>query len=112
MEFDHAPKIDRAEHIDIMQEKWRVCFARSVRLLKEPGGFLEASSGVEQGCFARHFDVHAETIVRLQVLEDHLGMVMNGDYHFADSNTSQAGKRDLKQGSAVHLNQRFRTIIG
>ena len=71
----HSLHIDRAYDVDIMQdERLRVW---SARWKKKPACFFQASSGVEQGLFAGNLDVHPEVIVLPQILNDHVGEVVD-----------------------------------
>src|SRR5207247_2152541 len=98
MELDHAPEIDGADDIDVVQNER---LSQAIRILeKEPTGSFQASACIEQDLLAGNFDAHAEVIVRPQIIENHAGQVMHIDDHFADSEGSQAGERDLQQGAA------------
>ena len=66
--FSHAMKIDRADHIHIVQDERS--FERVGTLEKKPGGFFQAAAGVEQDFFARDFNAHAEIIVGFQVVDE------------------------------------------
>src|SRR5208282_1239845 len=110
MKLHHAPEVNRAEDIDIVQDEG---LFRAVGILdKEMRGLFQAAAGIEQRLLARDFNTHAEVVVRYQVLHNHVGEVMNVDYYLANSEAAQAGERDLEQRAAVDFDQRFGTIVG
>ncbi len=55
--------------------------------------------------------MHAEIVVRLQILHNHVGEVMNIDDYFCDSRGAEARKSDLEQGVAGDFDQRLRAIV-
>src|SRR5437879_4347053 len=86
----HPSQINRADDVDVVQNEWP-------RLItKEISGLLQATAGVEQNLFARDFDAHAEIIVLLQILQNHVGKVMRIDDHFDDSKSPQAEESDFQ----------------
>src|SRR5208282_286424 len=98
MKLHHAPEVDRAEDIDVVHNEG---FFRTSGILdrttnKEMSGLFQATAGVEQYVLTRDFNAHLETVVRLQVLLNHVGEVVDVDYHLADSKFAQARKRDLQ----------------
>ena len=87
MKLHHAPEINRADDIDIVQNER---LFRAVGILEEKiGGLFQSAAGVEQDLFARDFNTHAEVIVRFQILDNHVGEVMDVDDHFADSESAR-----------------------
>ena len=60
VKLHHAPKIDRADHIDIVQNEW--LFRMSGILEKKPAGLFQAAAGVEQDVLARDLNSHAEVV--------------------------------------------------
>src|SRR5579864_580502 len=79
---------------------------------KEPCSFFEPAAGVEQEVFARDLNTHAEIVLLLQIINYHVGKVMQVDDHFADSKLLEAAKRDLEQRVSGHFHQGFRAIVG
>src|ERR1035441_2371478 len=71
---DHAPKIDGADDIDVMQNEGLL--QPPAGLKKERRGFLQAAAGVEQDFLARNLNPHPEVIVGFQILDNHLRVMM------------------------------------
>ena len=80
VEAHHAGEIDGAEDVDVVDEEGLV-FGAAV-FEKEPCGFFEAAAGVEQDVFAGDFNAHAEVLVGLKVVDDHVGEMMDIENHF------------------------------
>src|SRR5208283_5717698 len=103
MKLHHTPEINRAEDIDIVHKEW---FFRAAGISdKEVRRLPQAAAGVEQHVLARDFNAHSEVGVRFQVLQNHVGEVVNVDDHLVDSEAAQAGKRDLQQRAAIDFDQ-------
>ena len=63
---------------------------------EEPGGFFQTAAGVEQEIvFARDFDAHVEVVFGFQVVDDHIGEVVDVDDDFVDTEGTQARERDF-----------------
>src|SRR5438105_13023113 len=101
MKFDHAPEIDRADHIDIVHKE-RLSAPRRI-LKKKIRGFLQPAAGVEQHLLARHLNPHAEVIIRLQTLDNHVRKVMYVDDHLANTKGSQARESYFQERAAGNL---------
>src|SRR3984893_11277056 len=112
VKLHHAPEIDRAEDIDIMQNERRFLPGMPTRILEKPSGFFQATSGVKQLLLARDFDAHAEVVVLFQVVNHHVGKVMDIDNDVVNPKFAQARERDLEQRAAMDFDQRFGTMVG
>ena len=110
VELHHAPEINRAEDVDIVQNE-RLFGAAGI-LEKKASGFLQAAAGVQQDLLARNFNAHAEVIVAPQIGDDHIGKVMHVDNHFANPKGVQTRERDLQHGAAGDFYQRLGAIVG
>src|SRR5208282_30365 len=92
MKLHHAAQINRAENIDVVHEEgfFRMagCIARTAE--KEMSGLFQSPAGIEQRILARDFNVHAEIVIFLQVLHNHVGKVMNIDDYLANPKAAQA----------------------
>ena len=107
---DHARKIDGAEDIDVVDdERLLRAFAG---FQEKPGGFLEATAGIEQDLLAGDFNTHAEVAIGLEVIEDFVGEVMDIENDFADAEGTQAAEGELKESTAGDGDQRFGAFIG
>ncbi len=82
-------EIDGADDVDVVEEEGIVEAAGIVE--EKPGGFFEAAAGVEQDFFAGDFDAHAEVFVGFQVVDDHVGEVVDVDDDFGDAEGAEAG---------------------
>ena len=67
VKLHHAPQIDRADDIDIVQNE-RLFASRTLK--KKMRGLFQAAAGIEQDLFARDFNPHAEIVVRLQIIDE------------------------------------------
>jgi hypothetical protein len=126
VELEHAADVDGADDIDIVQEKglrkrvasgeWRVASGewRVASIFQEkPGGFFEAAAGVQQEIvFAGDFDAHAEIVVGFQVVDNHVGEVMDVDDDFADPKGAQAGESDFEQCAASDFDEGLGARVG
>ena len=82
-------------------------------LKEEPLGLLQSAASVEQDIvFARDLDAHAEVVVLLQVVDDHVGEVMHVDDHFPDSEGGEAAKGNFQQRVSGDFHQGLGTIVG
>src|SRR5882762_2538316 len=105
MNLHHAPEVNRADDIDIVQNKRLV---KTVGTLKEKiGGLFKAAARVEQDLLARDFNTHAEIVVRFEIFKNHVSEVMHVDDHLANPKGAQARERDFEQRSAGDFHQRF-----
>src|SRR6266404_2181239 len=90
----HPAKIDRADHIDVVQDEW---FVRGAGISqKEIRRFFQAAASVEQFLFARDFNPHAEVVIGLQEFQNHVRKVMDVNEYVADSKRQQSGECDVK----------------
>src|SRR5947207_5537806 len=89
-----------------MQDEWIGSVAQ------KPGSFLQAAAGIKQHVFARDFQVHAETGVCLEVINNHFGEVVNVNDDVSNAKRTQAGERDLKKRAAADLNESLGSSIG
>jgi len=120
VELEHAGEVDRADHIDVVEEEGLVHLsgigAAGIGgggiLKKEPAGFLEAATGVEQDFFAGDFEAHAEIVVGFQVVGNHVRKVMDIDDDFGDAEGAQAGEGDFEQGATGNLDKGFGSSVG
>src|SRR5690242_3215261 len=79
MELQHAMKVDGADDVDVMEKEGLGRRVASI-FQKEPRAFFEAAAGVKQEVvFARDFDAHAEIVVRLEVVDDHVSEMIDVD---------------------------------
>src|SRR5271157_4056944 len=110
VKLHHAPEIDGADDIDIVQKEW---FREPAGIFeKKPRSLLQAAARVEQDLLARDLYAHAEVIVSFQIIDDHVGEVMHVDDHLADPAGAQAGECDLQQGAAGDFHERLGAIVG
>src|SRR5271157_2164964 len=98
VEPHHAPEIDGAEDIDVVQNKGFLQTPAGPK--KEMRGLLQAAAGVKQLLLARDFNAHAEVIVGLQVIDDHLRVVMRVDNRLVYAKGAQTQERNLQQRAA------------
>src|SRR5258707_1181702 len=106
-------EIARAENIDVVHNNGLFTARIGTAGIpdKEMSGFFQSAASVEQVLFARNFDAYTEVVVRFQVLHNHVGEVMDVDYHLANAKVVQASEGDLKQRAAVNFAQRFGAIV-
>src|SRR5439155_17478132 len=103
VELQHAAEIDVADDVDVVKEKGLVHLigvatfgvAGGGIFEEKPGGFFQAAAGVQQNVFAGDFDAHAEVVVGFQVLDDHVGEVVDVDDDFGDAEGAQAGESEV-----------------
>jgi hypothetical protein len=110
MEVEHAPEINRADDINVMQKE-RLCEAIEV-FAKKISGLFQPATRVEQYLLARNPDVHTKVSVSREVIFDHLRKVVDVDDHVHDVEGSQPSQGDLKQRSTGNFHQSFRPVIG
>ena len=80
---------------------------------EKPGGFFQAATGVQQEIvFAGDFDAHAEIVVGFQVVDNHVGEVMDVDDDFGDAEGAQAGESDFEQRAAIDFDERLGASVG
>src|SRR5713101_5826935 len=95
VESEHAYEIDVADDVDVVQEERLI---QTAGILEEkPGGFFQAAAGVEQEILAGDFDAHAKVGAGLQIIDNHVGEVMDVDNHFSDAKGAQPGEGDFEQ---------------
>jgi len=83
MNLRHAPEVNRADDIDIVQNKR---FVKTLGVLKKKvGGLFKATARVEQDLLARDFNTQAEIVVRFEILKNHVGEVMHVNDHLANA---------------------------
>jgi hypothetical protein len=73
---------------------------------------LDAAAGVEQDLFVRDLDLHAEIVLRTQILGDQIREVMSIDDDFVNAEVAEAHECELKHGSAGNFNQCLGAIVG
>ena len=112
MELQHAMKVDGADDVDVMENEGLGRRVASI-FQKEPRAFFEAAAGVKQEVvFARDFDAHAEIVVRLEVVDDHVSEMIDVDDDFADAKGAQARESDFEERAAMDLHQGFGAGVG
>ncbi len=109
MKAHHAPQVDRADDIDVVQDKGLFVTPAG---RKEMRGILQAAAGVQQLLLARDFNPHAEVIVGPQVIGDHPGVVVRVDDHLAHAKRTQAAEGNLQQSAAGNGDQRLGAVVG
>jgi len=110
VELEHAEEIDGADDVDVVEEEGFI-EARGV-FEEKPGGFFQATASVEQEFFAGNFDTHAEVFVGFQVVNDHVGEVVDVDDDFSDAEGAQAREGDFEEGATGEFNEGFGAIVG
>jgi len=81
--------------------------------LEKPGGFFQASSGVEKEIvFTRDFEAHVEIVFGCEISGDHVGEVVDVDDGFGDAEGAQAGESDFEESAAVDFDESFGTCVG
>ena len=110
VELEHGAEVDIADYVYVVKEKGLV--EAGGILQEEPGGFFEAAAGVEQDLFAGDFDAHAEVFVGFQIVDDHVGKVVDVDDDFGDAEGAQAGEGDFEQGAAGDFDEGFGASVG
>src|SRR6185295_5209824 len=105
MKFHHAPEINRAENIDVVQNEGLIQTVRIVE--KEPRCFPETAAGIQQNLLARDFNSHSEIILRFQIIGNHVGKMVHIHNDFAYSRIAQPPERDLQKRTAGNLHQRL-----
>ncbi len=109
MGLRHAPKIDGADDIYVVQNEG---LAGVSTCEEKIGSLFQAAAGIEQHVLAGDLDFHAEVVVSCQVFEDHPGKMMHIDDHLANAKAAQAGERDLQQRAPGNLHQGLGAVIG
>src|SRR5260370_38421509 len=97
VKLHHSPQIDRTENIDVIQDEGSWFSGMSPGVFEERRSFLQPAASIEQYIFARDLNVHPEIIIRLQVVDDHVGEVMDVDDYLANPKRAHSRKRDLEQ---------------
>jgi len=112
VELEHRVEVDGADDVDVVDNEW--FWHRVACTFKEkPGGFFEAAAGVEQKViFAGNFDAHAKVVVRLKVVKDHFGKVVDVDDDFADAESAKARESNFKERAAVDFDEGFGQSVG
>ena len=110
MELHHAPEINGADDVDIVQKERFVQTGGIAQ--KKVTGFFQSATGVEQQLFQGQLDVHPKIAVGLQVLDDHPGKVMHIDHDVANPEVAQARERDFQKRSPGDLHQGLGAIAG
>jgi hypothetical protein len=116
VELEHSGEVDVADYVDVVKEEGLVADAGARAggiFLEEPGGFFQAAAGVQElVVFAGDFEAHAEIFFGLEIVDDHLGVVVNVDDGFGDAEGLEAGESDFEEGAAVEFDEGFRAIVG
>ncbi len=110
VELEHAEEIDGADDVHVVEEEG---FVETGGIFEEkPGGFFQAATSVEQEFFAGDFNAHAELFVGFQVVNDHVGEVVDVDDDFSDAEGAQAREGDFEEGATGEFDERFGAIVG
>ena len=118
VELDHAAGIDGADDVDVVEEEGIVhlmgivTFAGGRVLEKKPGGFFQAAARVQQNVFAGNFDAHAEVFVGFQIVDDHVGEMVDVDDDFGYAEGAQAREGDFEKRAAGEFDEGFGAIVG
>ena len=82
-------------------------------LEEEPGGFFEAASGVEQEIvFAGNFNAHAEIVVSIEIVDNHVREMVHVDDDFVDAKGAKASERDFEECAARDFDEGFGARVG
>src|SRR5690242_6721129 len=106
MELDHAREINGADYIHVVKDQ------RLFRILKEPSGFFQSATGIEEDVLARDGDVHVEVVVGREVLDYEICKIMNIDDGVANAKLLESRQRNLKQCAAAKFDESLGAIIG
>ena len=87
MKLHHAAKINGADHVHIVQNEGVSRPFESSR--KKCAAFFRPPPVSSKDLFARDFNPHAEVIIRLQILDNHVSEVMHVDNHVAHVKSAQ-----------------------
>ncbi len=62
--------------------------------------------------FAGDFEAHVEIVFGLEIVDDHLGVVMDVDDGFGYAEGVEAGEGDFEEGAAVEFDEGFGAGVG
>jgi hypothetical protein len=110
VELKHTPQIDVTDDVDVVEEEGLVETARVFQ--EKPGGIFQASAGIEQNVFARNFDAHAKVIVGFQIVDDHVGEMMDIDDDFGNAGGAEAKEGDFEKSAAGEFDEGFGACVG
>ena len=111
VKLHHAPKIDGADHIDVVQDE-RVLASRPLESRKKWAAFFRPPP-VSSRISSREISIRMPKLsVGFEVLSNHVRVMMRVDDHFAHAKGAQAGECDLQQRAAGNFYQRLGAVVG
>ena len=70
--------------------------------LEKPGGFFQAAAGVQElVVFAGNFEAHVEIVFGLEIVDDHLGVMVDVDDGFGYAECAETAECDFQEGAIV-----------